>query len=185
MKRPCSAYENTAFTAALQTAEPSRAPSTQRSTTRSHSSSNDREVRYWNKGAERIFGYHAHEMLGSTLDPIILERLRQRHTEGFRSATACGSSRMATTTSSSFPPITPTGGMAARWLPHPSRLSRDERRARPDRASCLPETARSGRRDAGGGVHAQITGSLPIFSAVEVRTRLEADHLRSRVMVRP
>lgn len=51
------------------------------------------EVRYWNKGAERIFGYQAHEMLGSTLDSIIPERLRQRHTEGFRSAIARGSSR--------------------------------------------------------------------------------------------
>jgi len=88
-----SAYENTAFTAALRTAGPSRASSTQRSATRSHSSSHDREVRYWNKGAERIFGYDAHEMLGSTLDPIIPERLRQRHIEGFRSAIACGSSR--------------------------------------------------------------------------------------------
>lgn len=46
------------------------------------------EVRYWNKGAERIFGSQAHEMLGSTLDPIIPERLRQRHTEGSRSVIA-------------------------------------------------------------------------------------------------
>jgi len=51
------------------------------------------EVRYWNKGAERIFGYQAHEMLGSTLDPIIPERLRQRHTDGFRAAIARGWSR--------------------------------------------------------------------------------------------
>jgi hypothetical protein len=32
-------------------------------------------------------------MAASTLDPIIPERLRQRHTEGFRSAIARGSSR--------------------------------------------------------------------------------------------
>ncbi len=51
------------------------------------------QVRYWNKGAERIFGYQAHEMLGSTLDPIIPERLRQRHTEGFQAAIARGWSR--------------------------------------------------------------------------------------------
>lgn len=50
-------------------------------------------VRYWNSGAERIFGYKAHEMLGSTLDPIIPERLRQRHTEGFEAAVARGQSR--------------------------------------------------------------------------------------------
>jgi len=46
-------------------------------------------VRYWNSGAERIFGYKAHEMLGSTLDPIIPERLRQRHTEDFEVARGC------------------------------------------------------------------------------------------------
>ncbi|MGH9089078.1 MAG: PAS domain S-box protein [Acidimicrobiales bacterium] len=50
-------------------------------------------VRYWNKGAERIFGYQEHEMLGSTLDPIIPERLRHRHHEGFRTAMARGWSR--------------------------------------------------------------------------------------------
>lgn len=50
-------------------------------------------VRYWNDGAARIFGYGPEEMLGSTLDAIIPERLRQRHDEGFRAAMARGSTR--------------------------------------------------------------------------------------------
>ncbi|MGH8980546.1 MAG: PAS domain S-box protein [Acidimicrobiales bacterium] len=52
-------------------------------------------IRYWNKGAERIFGFQEDEMVGSTLDPIIPEGLRQRHHEGFRTAMARGSSRYA------------------------------------------------------------------------------------------
>lgn len=62
---------------------------------------------------------------------------------------------------------------------------RDERWPRPDHASCLRGTARSGRRGACGGVDARITGNLPIFFAVEVHARLEADHVHGRVMVRP
>jgi PAS domain S-box-containing protein len=48
---------------------------------------------YWNDGAVRIFGYEPEEMLGSTLDAIIPEPLRQRHNEGFRAAMARGSTR--------------------------------------------------------------------------------------------
>ena len=48
---------------------------------------------YWNDGACRIFGYGPDEMVGSTLDAIIPERLRQRHHEGFRAAMASGSTR--------------------------------------------------------------------------------------------
>ncbi|MGH9110612.1 MAG: PAS domain-containing protein [Acidimicrobiales bacterium] len=50
-------------------------------------------VRYWNRGAQRIFGFTPDQMLGSSLDPIIPERLRQRHDEGFRAAVSRGSSR--------------------------------------------------------------------------------------------
>jgi PAS domain S-box-containing protein len=41
-------------------------------------------VRYWNPGAERIFGYAGAEALGRSLDIIIPERLRQRHWAGYR-----------------------------------------------------------------------------------------------------
>lgn len=55
----------------------------------------DREgaIRYWNRGAERIFGYPASGVVGSGLDVIIPERLRQRHWDGFRAAMVSGSSR--------------------------------------------------------------------------------------------
>ena len=55
----------------------------------------DREgaIRYWNRGAERIFGHPASATIGSSLDVIIPERLRQRHWDGFRAAMARGSTK--------------------------------------------------------------------------------------------
>ena len=50
-------------------------------------------VRFWNPGAERIFGYAAADALGRSLDLIIPERLRQRHWDGFRKTMATGESR--------------------------------------------------------------------------------------------
>lgn len=50
-------------------------------------------VRYWNGGAERIFGFRADEMVGATLDRIIPERLRERHNRGFRVAMDRGTTR--------------------------------------------------------------------------------------------
>ncbi|WP_201861381.1 PAS domain-containing protein [Microvirga soli] len=54
----------------------------------------DREgiIRVWNPGAERVFGYHADEALGQSLDLIIPERLRARHWDGFRHVMATGES---------------------------------------------------------------------------------------------
>ncbi len=48
-------------------------------------------IRMWNPGAERIFGHHADEALGQSLDIIIPERLPARH-EGFRRVMATGES---------------------------------------------------------------------------------------------
>lgn len=55
----------------------------------------DREgaIRYWNRGAERIFGHPTSAMIGSSLDVIIPERLRQRHWDGFRAAMERGSTK--------------------------------------------------------------------------------------------
>lgn len=50
-------------------------------------------VRFWNPGAERIFGYVRDEAIGRSLDLIIPERLRQRHWDGFRHTMATGESR--------------------------------------------------------------------------------------------
>jgi PAS domain S-box-containing protein len=55
----------------------------------------DREgrVRLWNGGAEATFGHSAGEIVGQTLDPIIPERLRARHWEGYRQVMKTGVTR--------------------------------------------------------------------------------------------
>ena len=50
-------------------------------------------IRVWNRGAERIFGYSAAEVLGKSLDVIIPERLRGAHWEGFRQAIDTGQTK--------------------------------------------------------------------------------------------
>ncbi len=39
---------------------------------------NDYKIFFWNKGAERIFGYTSDEMLGKTVDPIIPSELKEK-----------------------------------------------------------------------------------------------------------
>jgi PAS domain S-box-containing protein len=50
-------------------------------------------IRFWNAGAERIFGYSSTDALGQSLDIIIPERLRERHWAGYRQVIANGGSR--------------------------------------------------------------------------------------------
>ncbi|MGW6772588.1 PAS domain-containing protein [Streptomyces sp. NPDC055037] len=50
-------------------------------------------IRYWNRGAERIFGFSAAEVAGRDLDVIIPEKHRQRHWDGFVAAMAAGTSK--------------------------------------------------------------------------------------------
>lgn len=50
-------------------------------------------IRFWNRGAERIFGFTSAEAVGRSLDIIIPERLRARHWEGYRQTMATGRSR--------------------------------------------------------------------------------------------
>ncbi len=52
-------------------------------------------IRFWNPGAERLFGYSAQEAAERSLDLIIPERLRQRHWDGYRRVMAGGESRYA------------------------------------------------------------------------------------------
>jgi PAS domain S-box-containing protein len=55
----------------------------------------DREgiIRFWNPGAERIFGHVWGDAIGHSLDLIIPERLQQRHWDGYRRTMESGKSR--------------------------------------------------------------------------------------------
>jgi len=50
-------------------------------------------IRFWNPGAERIFGHSSSDALGQSLNIIIPERLRERHWAGYRQVMASGTSR--------------------------------------------------------------------------------------------
>jgi PAS domain S-box-containing protein len=47
-------------------------------------------VRYWNRGAERVFGFPTAEAVGASMDLIIPERFRDRHWAGWQSAMRTG-----------------------------------------------------------------------------------------------
>ncbi len=47
-------------------------------------------IRFWNAGAETMFGYSASEAVGQSLDLIVPDRQRARHWEGFRKVMATG-----------------------------------------------------------------------------------------------
>lgn len=53
-------------------------------------------IRFWNRGAETIFGFSAVEALGQSLDLIIPPPLRGRHWEGYRQVMATGETKYAT-----------------------------------------------------------------------------------------
>ncbi|WP_405534572.1 PAS domain S-box protein [Streptomyces sp. NBC_00075] len=50
-------------------------------------------IRFWNRGAERIFGFSAGDVDGRSLDVIIPERHRKRHWDGFAEAMARGTTK--------------------------------------------------------------------------------------------
>jgi len=50
-------------------------------------------IRFWNPGAERIFGYARDAAIGQSLDIIIPERLRKRHWDGYHNVIRSGESR--------------------------------------------------------------------------------------------
>ena len=57
----------------------------------------DREgvIRFWNPGAERVFGIPAAEAVGRSLDLIIPERLRARHWRGWDATMKSGITKYA------------------------------------------------------------------------------------------
>ena len=50
-------------------------------------------IRFWNRGAERIFGFPSGEAMGQSLDIIIPPSLRKRHWEGFDHTLKTGQTR--------------------------------------------------------------------------------------------
>ena len=50
-------------------------------------------IRFWNPGAERVFGFTAADAVGQSLDLIIPERLRDRHWRGYHHIMQTGQSR--------------------------------------------------------------------------------------------
>ena len=50
-------------------------------------------IRFWNEGAERMFGHAASDALGQSLDIIIPASLRQRHWDGFGKTMQTGVTR--------------------------------------------------------------------------------------------
>ena len=50
-------------------------------------------IRFWNHGAERVFGFAEADALGQSLDIIIPESLRARHWAGYSATMQSGSTR--------------------------------------------------------------------------------------------
>ncbi|HKY02562.1 MAG TPA: PAS domain-containing protein [Burkholderiales bacterium] len=55
----------------------------------------DREgtIRWWNPGAESLFGFSAEEAVGASLDLIVPEKIRDAHWKGFHAAVESGISK--------------------------------------------------------------------------------------------
>jgi PAS domain S-box-containing protein len=50
-------------------------------------------IRFWNTGAEELFGYSAAEAVGQTLDLIVPAAQRERHWAGYRQVMLSGTTR--------------------------------------------------------------------------------------------
>jgi PAS domain S-box-containing protein len=50
-------------------------------------------ITFWNKAAERVFGFSRSDAIGKTLDIIIPEDLRKRHWDGFAQTIRTGKTR--------------------------------------------------------------------------------------------
>lgn len=50
-------------------------------------------IRFWNHGAERVFGFSEAEVLGKSLDMIIPQNLRKRHWDAYAETIRTGKTR--------------------------------------------------------------------------------------------
>lgn len=50
-------------------------------------------IRFWNRGAERVFGFSKADAVGASLDIIIPENLRKRHWDGYAETMRTGKTR--------------------------------------------------------------------------------------------
>ena len=55
----------------------------------------DGKIQLWNRAAVALFGYEAAEALGSSVDIIVPERLREPHWRGFEAAMASGTLKLS------------------------------------------------------------------------------------------
>jgi PAS domain S-box-containing protein len=67
-------------------------------------------IRFWNRGAERIFGFAEAETLGQSLDIIIPDNLRARHWAGFSATMRSGSTRYGSGEILAVPALRKDGG---------------------------------------------------------------------------
>ena len=67
-------------------------------------------IRYWNRGAERIFGFPATEAAGQSLDIIIPPGLRERHWNGYEKTLKTGETRYGAGDLLSVPALRKDGG---------------------------------------------------------------------------
>jgi PAS domain S-box-containing protein len=73
----------------------------------------ERIIRFWNHGAERIFGYSTDRTVGQSLDIIIPERLRMRHWDGYHQVMEKRKSRYGNADVLSVPGVSKDGVMVS------------------------------------------------------------------------
>ncbi len=84
-------------------------------------------ITFWNRGAERIFGFSESEAKGKSLDLIIPETLRKRHWDGFAETIRTGKTRFGSGDVLAVPALRKDGtriSIEFTILPFPDRTGR-------------------------------------------------------------
>lgn len=84
-------------------------------------------ITFWNKGAQRIFGFSDAEAIGKSLDIIIPENLRKRHWDGFAQTIRTGKTRYGSGDVLAVPALRKDGtriSIEFTILPFPDRTGR-------------------------------------------------------------